>query len=414
MSIVINQTPALYSPSFNELNFVVTSSNSSQDNFKYVCDIYVNGSVGYTFRIAQSADPDTGKCRFDISNFLRSYTTSNPDNTKGDDGFETCGNSIVRYTCKFGEEYGLLSSGVTVYPSMTNDSERYAWNSVFDAYDFKNFQYTLYAGGTGNGLRALTNQPTTLIVRSDEYRWMYGLVAESSGITGATVRTFNSSGSGIQTVSVINNFKTISAGQPERYLLRFPAGVNLNNIAPADITAGSQPIITSSVAKYTINWVSTLATSGTTTYTFNINDECSQYTKYTLHFKNELGGFDTFSFILVSRRTVQIERSRMKRIVGSISGSSYSYNKYDRPNIDYNTRLQDEYVIESTFTTEDVQQWLRELFESPEVFHDDDTHGLLAINIMDTQYIERKHANEKLINVRVTFRYAFDRYRQNG
>lgn len=410
MAITLLQTPDVHNPVYNPLNYLLSSTNTAQANFKYICDVYIDGAASYTYRLTKSADPDFGRGHFDIHNSLQEYVTGKYI-SKSDDGFEKCDEGHVHYICKFGEQYGP-SSGVTNYTNLTVDSTRHVWQGYVEPLPFISYNDLNYTAQPSGSFRFLTEAPNNMFVRSDEDRWLHMISCATNGITGMTIITYNSAGAILQTVAVTNNFASIGAGQEDRHLLRFPAGNNMNDIAGADITAGAQPIITASVAKYTLSVRSTLslASSGTTTY--RIDDGCSKFTKYTLTWRNQLGGFDTKSFILQSKKKVNVKRDSYKKVIGTLASTSFTYASTDRADTVYNVGLDDEITINSDWMADNEQQYLEQLVTSPEVYHDDDTYGLVSISIKDTFFDQKKRENDKLINMTVTFSYAVSRYRK--
>jgi lipopolysaccharide export LptBFGC system permease protein LptF len=128
-----------------------------------------------------------------------------------------------------------------------------------------------------------------------------------------------------------------------------------------------------------------------------------------------VGGFDSFSFIRASNKSTEIKRSEYKKVTGGLTSSSaYGYSLKDRGTYQYNTQLKDSIKVKSDWVDEDTQNWLSELIESGEAYHDDPTYGLLAINITNTKYDWKQSAQDKLFNVEIEFTYSFDRYSQRG
>ncbi len=69
MAINITHEPQEWTPVYNEMRFVVGSTNTAQPNFRYVADIYVSGVAGYT-RLTCDSNVITGYGTFDISNVI--------------------------------------------------------------------------------------------------------------------------------------------------------------------------------------------------------------------------------------------------------------------------------------------------------------------------------------------------------
>src|SRR3990167_1659342 len=97
MAITLQSSPATYSPAYNPIWAVVSSTNTAQANFQYVCDVYITGVTfagGATFlRLTCPIDPTYSRGIFNISPVLQRILTSDI----GDDiyGFQQFQNSLL-------------------------------------------------------------------------------------------------------------------------------------------------------------------------------------------------------------------------------------------------------------------------------------------------------------------------------
>ena len=66
MALTIYNTPNSYAPAYNQMIFTLSSTNVAQSNFRYIADIYVNGSSDYT-RLEVGKNPSNGYGTFDVS-----------------------------------------------------------------------------------------------------------------------------------------------------------------------------------------------------------------------------------------------------------------------------------------------------------------------------------------------------------
>ena len=106
MALTVYNTPNSYAPAYNQMIFTLSSTNVAQSNFRYIADIYVNGSSDYT-RLEVGKNPSNGYGTFDVSGIIQNFLTRDAeDNTTT---FKQCGNSIASYIVQFGEQYGASS-----------------------------------------------------------------------------------------------------------------------------------------------------------------------------------------------------------------------------------------------------------------------------------------------------------------
>ena len=61
MAITINQTPVLYTPTYNEMVYILSSTQTAQPRFKYLADVYINGSVTRAVRLRVAIEPNNAK-----------------------------------------------------------------------------------------------------------------------------------------------------------------------------------------------------------------------------------------------------------------------------------------------------------------------------------------------------------------
>lgn len=396
MAITVRQQPANLFPAYNDAVYIVTSSNVAQANFKFVADIYVNSVKVDRMLIPPHPTELSGKVN--VSPLLESRVSV--DINLSDNRILPNSNSYVQYEVKFGEAYG--SSGTVVYPNLTTISGKYLWNAVLDYPTFCNYASGDYIGNF------LTENPylkSGIELTADDNAWLYwnNYNLDTSYVK---VLTYDSANTLIGTFKIDNKYGT------SRFL-RIPTGpYNILDIPDAQFTLGVQPIITGSVAYYTVQTFNSSNVPISIEAEYKIIADCTRYEKRRLQFLNELGGYDTFNFTLVSKETMDIERSMYKKDLGSY-GSSYSFvnSPNDRAYSQYHTKIKDKVSIQSDWVTQDQLAWLEQLVTSPDVRLDDGLY-LIPINITNTTFEKKKVVNEKLFNLQLEYTLSYDRYRQ--
>jgi len=396
MAITVRQQPASLFPAYNDAVYIVTSSNVAQPNFKFVADIYVNSVKVDRMLIPPHPTELSGKVN--VSPLLESRVKV--DISADDNRILPNNNSYVQYEVKFGEAYG--SSGTVIYPNLTNISGKYLWNAVVDYPTFCNYSSGDY---TSDFLTENPNLKDGMQLTVDDNAWLYW-TNFNLNTSYVKVVTYNSANTLLGTFKIDNKYST------SRFL-RIPTGpYNILNIPDAQFTLGVQPIITGSVDHYTVQTFNSSNVAISTEAEYKIIEDCTRYEKRRLQFLNELGGYDTFNFTLVSKETMDIERSMFKKDLGSY-GTSYSFvnSPNDRAYSQYHTRIKDKISIQSDWVTEQQLAWLEQLVTSPDVRLDDGLY-LIPINITNTSFEKKKVVNEKLFNLQLEYTLSYDRYRQ--
>jgi hypothetical protein len=405
-NITTIQEPQVFQTAYNDNVWVVDSINKSQTNFKYVADIIVDGN---SFRQAIYPHPTYNYGVFNIGRVIENYIVNT---LIKDDGFKENVGSIINYSIQFGEEYGLTSSGTTIYPNQLNKTDKYVWNGVFNQLEYNVRDYTDYVASPSNVAQYLTNSPTSGIIRDNEDAWLSALCNSSGTIYYAKIITYDSGGNVLQTLRIANPYQSVSSNNSKH--IKFGCGTNnLNDINSSGIITGSQPIITASVVRYSVTFETFAGVSVTGTKWFTIDNTCTKNNTYRFHWLNKLGGWDSFTFIRGSRKNDSIERSSYKNNPNEfLTSTSYGASSKSFYNTDFEIKYKQNIRVLSDWINEATHVWLAELIKSPIVYLDDATYGLIAVNILNGNYEYKTTAQDKLFNLEVEFKYSFDSYSQ--
>lgn len=394
MSLTIIQQPSKFSPAYNPLMFVSSGTNNTQTNYKYIFDVFFSGASAYTFRTKVLPRPD-GYGLFDASPIVRDYVGSNiAIQISPNEGFKKNSKSYQEFSVQFGEEYG---SPFVDYPNLASSGVIYAFNGVFDFLDFSTFNTDTYVIQKGKVRNFLTNIPraNATVIGSSENAWLY---MQTDTINAINVLNINTNDGGL---FQITNPYNLLASEDERFL-RIPCGTKNLNLT-------GQTIITANTTSYTLVIKDDSGiTSTTETFSFKVQDPCTPYTLYRLHWLNKLGGFDSFTFSRLSQKLTDITRPMFKKSSGSVTNKGWSYNNYDRGENNYHNTFKDKLVLNSDFITEAQATWLKELMTSPVVYLDDATYGLVAVNITDGSYESFQKTKDKLFNLVINLVYSQD------
>jgi hypothetical protein len=141
--------------------------------------------------------------------------------------------------------------------------------------------------------------------------------------------------------------------------------------------------------------------------TINIDQECSKYQTYRLHWLNSLGGFDSFNFTKVSREIDEIERKQFKKF------QRLNYATTDRLKTNYFTKLTESVILNSDLLSDAEYEGLEELVLSPVVMLEVNSSTYVPVNIRESNYEKKKYINDQAIpSFTITIEYTFENYRQ--
>jgi hypothetical protein len=402
MAVTIVQNPELYAPTYNEMVYTLTSTNSTQTSFKYIADIYINGSGTKSARLPIAPEPKTGS-RYGIikvNEIIENFLTYNIGDPSGVVGTTANDESILDYVVKFGESYEVAGV-LTVFPDLTVDSSRYAWNGSVAYEDFVGFTYLDYFLQNQND-KFLTRSPSAINTMLTNSHWLYYMDDPAALLDYFNLITYNASGGVIGTWRIKNSLTSATTGEDLGKVTAGPQ--NINALPNTEFSVGVQPVFTGAEAYYTIQAVKTAAQESELK-TFNIIDPC-MFERWNVLFLNSLGGFDTFTFKLLSRDSTDIKRTMYKMNPDRLSSAgAYTYTLADK-----STRKR---VLNSDWITEDESEWLEDLLTSPVVYLEDTNNNLIAVDMLNTKWTKKTKVNDKLFNLQIELELN-DNYRQRG
>jgi hypothetical protein len=358
MAITITQEPQLFQPACNPFVWVFESDQTAQPNFSFVVELYVDGSLVSTHQVFNES---ANYAKFDASGDLRCLLTSEMVTTGALLTFYDTAFAVVNV--RIYEKYGTppVLSG-----TFATGSVRRAFNSSLQHPDFINYDYLDFMVSRTNtnsgNILFLTDFPRTrkyfvglyesafltFLSRSkpsvDFYLKLYD-------ITGTLITSYTNTISGIGDMSVIDCSPQNLIANTTVTLLDFQSCAYFT-VRVQGLDAGTN--------------------SGfTETFTFWIDTECHRYDTHRLHWLNKLGGWDSFTFTLVSTNSTKVKTSEYQRERGQwdTSGTAWQYTRYHGEQMAFNKYATDTTILNSDWIHESVQQWLvRDLYESPKVY----------------------------------------------
>lgn len=369
----------------SDMYFVVSSTNTSQTNFKYVADIYVNANL--VARLKYYPDPISLKGIINVGNVIRNYWASYfKPNVSSPTLFSYTGSDIyITYEVKFGEEYG----GVT-YTNL-EEVEKTAYNFYPDYFNdvitaplMQTLPSTIYFLTNRDRINIQFDKNNLLTQRC--FIGYKATVTNTDVDLNVTVNTYTGN-------TNVAGYTGSKVTMKDFALL---------DISPQAInTYLGTSAISSSIDRYFIEmYEDDSAIDG-----IQVVLDCQPKSRsLNLHFLNALGGYDTMNFSLVNKESRTGEKK-------SYSSAEYAYNStgatMDRKNsnnIYYGgaTNFWVEQGIAMKLTSNWVNQkeyrWLKELIYSPEVYLEWN-NNFLPITITDSTWNEKKTFQDKTFNL---------------
>lgn len=387
-------------PAGNELVISASSNQEAQDLFRYKIRLYRDNSVIQT--LLYPPRPETG-VKFDPSRFLQNELSFDIDKVAlplsstgtPETIYRQAENTFVNYKVDFIEQYGADQQ---TYAS-AQVSGLIAINAALQWQQWLNVEIADYilANSPGDENLFLTNSPRTLKVALTERLALGGMTSVSSSTPGAmpvfltVIRTYGNSGF-IAEYTLENDPAIVTQANRFFYLLAGPQDIN----AAYAVQVGGTPI-DSNVVYYTINVDNDNRDAPSEVFTFYIDDLCTRYITYRLHFLNRWGRIDSFTFKGDTDVLVDAPPNEpFTRTPGYADGNNWLYAATRHSMVNFATPYQDKWMLKADFVTVDEKAWLEELMTSPAVWWQagaiGDSTTIWAVNIQRiTGYKKEKH-----------------------
>lgn len=412
MAITIEQETQLYTPVFNMMPIVASSTEVNGQEFFFI-DFYIKDENGDEISMSRIAPRyDNQLMKTDLMRSLEKYCTHDIVGVATPTyGVRQTSNVFKKYSLELIEMYGNVASGVAS-GATTTLSERYAFNGVFNDEDFEDFIYTDYVIASGSSYAKLLTdmRGADINIRtgdSFEVGWI-----TSAGATepakAVNIKTYDNSGTLIGTYKIANGFSS-GTDDADKFLSCLVGADDLN---ASTLSSGSQPVITDSVKTYTIYIENNSGTRVSEILTFRIDRNCYRASEYIrLFWVNTLGRIDSFNFNFQFDKSKQVERSSFKRLRGQFTGDTFGVDTHQHGTTNFYTKTQRKVKVRSNYLNDTEAEWLDNLADSPAIWAMIDNK--LIPMVMDTNTYEiRTIEKNKLFIVEFDLSYSVEGYRQ--
>ena len=390
MALSIQQQPGEYAPVFNPLTFVVRETDTAitgASNFRYICEVEVDGTIQAKLKAPIRYGSSQNEAVFDVTEILASYVGNDFEPPSA--AAITKQPRITTWRAKFGYEYG--SGTVTEATGVTNSAAKFSWDACLPIAEFNSFtpaDYLTASGGTA-GAKFLTTIRTKSVQRSEQHT-LHALFGTDTVNKVFEFKAYTAAGSLIDTVTKTHTY----ADYRSRLLA---ADCTFDGIGFT--LGGNTP------AYYTVQcWPSGYTGKASETYRFNIWDECSKYDPVTLHFLNTLGGFDSYTFRKRTVRTLNGERKTFEQDSFRYSTGAYNYSNSRGGVTPYNTKVTEQWVLNTDFLTDTEAEFIEQLTFSPVVYMG--SFSALEKVTVNTTEFERKFNRDGLVQYSITIQRA--------
>jgi len=370
MAVTINQSPTLPNGTQADIIYTLSSTNATEPQFKYVCNIKSEGGTLLS-QIKQSAN-ESGFGVFEVSRLLDDHIGyDTPWLITGSTPIVSSTNSNIRsYEISFNEEYGTspsssVATGSAVsasIPSLTTfipavqerDAGSFNWQS--GSYD------ALTNASNVNSTLNYNSSLNAQVVRESDYLTLSTLngIARNGNLVSIVYNVYNANKTSVYNVTVNNSIVPTTTATKLLHV-----GVGPQNLA----SAGNLSIYFSNPTLYPYYSAQLFYTNGLTDKHF-YQFECETYEGANFAFINKLGVFDYYRATLVNTEVESFNRKTFQApyIDYSTTTSTIAYDYARRGETQYHNGINNTYTVETDWLTQEQADWLFELFESPSVY----------------------------------------------
>lgn len=246
--------------------------------------------------------------------------------------------------------------------------------------------YLLTSGSTSS--KFLTNYTGYKPIGFSEYETQNIMVEVTSPTFSLVLNTYDNSN-----VIIGSYSQTISLSSTLKYFAIPTGTTNL-------ITTYSNPSLFTNVYRYDLSiWNS----SRFSEYLYRVLDrDCSLYDDVRIVFLNRMGGYDYWTFNKDNKRTVNINRSEYKRVLGP------NYNIGERGQTTLSQDVNHVFSLNSNWISESDYAYLEELISSEDIYIVENNASLTPINITDTSYVIKTQLRDNLFNLTINYKLSYN------
>ena len=386
MAITFLQQPKVFTPSDNEIEWLVSSNQFLQPNFEYKIELYIDGVLSSVDKLFPKPN---GVVKYNATELVKTtydIPTINTDIAVNADLLEstdTLKEVYIVVTEVYGnppaEEGTGTSSTINVWKASLSD---------LDYIDFNPTNYTL----TGTGKSALTypnDWKYWVDIEKSNYLVFYN---ETQRTIDVRLETFDATGASIDT-------ETITFGDQPK------------DVYIANVSLKEYDINTTDALYYQVRIVPFLTSvvNAPIVKTYYINRPCVK--DRTVYFFNKLGGIDSCIFNKQKQSFRDFTRQRYSRALTTIdtsTGEDILLSKFRGRDVNYSNSSSNRITLMSDWLPQDQITWLvQEMLESPLIWMEDENDNKIAYHITNASEEEPQEKYEGLSQIVIELASSF-------
>lgn len=451
--------PQYFTPAYNPCKFIYNSTNKNNEGFRYIFDVYEQGTANKIAEYRVLPTFGTGYGEVDLSKLLGAKVV--PDFQPANFSEIDTPASRFNYDVKVGEEYivtfnytanltnnsgnvkitcthsfavgdqvvvdagtNTLISGLWTVIAVTGTTDftiNASWSNVTDPTENGSVKYadnrktiirdiaTTLNKWVFNGALPWKNWRTYLntdyLLDNTSALFLTSMLYRKMTITPTQEIWFNGFNNGVTGRMIFNNSNGDSfyydVTNTEITTQLCVASPNLN----LSVISGTLPLIKSDTTSYTVYFTDGIVPPDSQTYTFNIDQRCA-INDYYLVFLDRMGSWGSFAFPLRTYETgTSTKQSFNKTVEGYINGTEWTYTSDARGMTTYSSTVEKNLQLNTNWMNEEMASYFQELITSPVVYFWDGTQYLACV-VQETAFEVERQRNKNLIKKTVNVKLA--------
>lgn len=138
---------------------------------------------------------------------------------------------------------------------------------------------------------------------------------------------------------------------------------------------------------------------------YKVDDDC-RYETIRMQWSNNVGGVDYFNFTKKNEETLNIERKRIRKVIGSYGASEFGFNSFDRQYQENEIIAEKTLMITSDWISEGEFFLLKDMIASNDVNIINEDGSITPVVVEDSSYVIKKTRDGGVYNITFNLKYS--------
>jgi hypothetical protein len=143
-------------------------------------------------------------------------------------------------------------------------------------------------------------------------------------------------------------------------------------------------------------------------FTIYKDTQCTGFDPVRFIWSNEFGVWDYFNFTLATNKVTKVERQNFQKtfVDYSTNQNNIPYNITNRGVTNFDTKIDEEFIVNSDWLTQEQAEWLETLMYSPSVYYQDG-NNIIPIILTGTEFVNKTNPkSQKLYKLEIQYKLA--------